>query len=141
MIQNALDAVEKRSAENAKGYEPSVTITIDVSANAVSVTDNGCSMNLQPFKRFLKLNFSFKDGPATRVSKSVGATYLAFGFNYLHLATKPGPGTVYAGVLRDGRTWLDDTKGIIPRPTVEPLAISSTELDNFDQGTSNVETA
>jgi hypothetical protein len=136
MIQNALDAVEKRSAENVQGYEPTILISIDISTNTVSVTDNGCSMNLAQFKRFLKPNFSFKDGPTTRGSKGVGATYLAFGFNHLQVATKPGSGTVYAGVLRDGRTWLDDTKGIVPRPTVEPLGISSTHLDGFDRGTS-----
>jgi hypothetical protein len=136
MIQNALDAVEKRSAENVKDYQPTIVITIDIQANSVSVTDNGCSMSLQQFKRFLKPNFSFKDGPATRGSKGVGATYLAFGFNHLQVATKPEPGTTYAGVLKDGRTWLDDTKGNIPRPTVEPLTLASTPLDNFDRGTS-----
>jgi hypothetical protein len=136
MVQNALDAVEKRSAENAKSYEPTIVIAIDIQSNSVSVTDNGCSMSLPQFKRFLKPNFSFKDGPATRGSKGVGATYLAFGFNHLEVATKPGPTTTYAGVLKDGRTWLDDTKGIIPRPTVEPHAGAKTALDGLDRGTS-----
>lgn len=136
MIQNALDAVEKRSAENVKEYLPMIVIRIDIQANSVSVTDNGCSMNLQQFKRFLKPNFSFKDGAATRGSKGVGATYLAFGFNHLQVATKPTPATIYAGVLRDGRTWLDDTKGIIPRPTVESVALANSVLDSFDRGTS-----
>src|SRR5579863_9166608 len=136
MIQNALDAVEKRSAENAKDYQPTIIISIDIQTNSVSVSDNGCSMSLPQFKRFLKPNFSFKDGPATRGSKGVGATYLAFGFNHLQVATKPTPGATYAGVLKDGRTWLDDTKGIIPRPTVEPLTVSNTALDGFDRGTS-----
>jgi len=135
MIQNALDAVEKRSAENVQGYQPEIAINIDIQSNSVTVTDNGCSMNLQQFKRFLKPNFSFKDGPATRGSKGVGATYLAFGFNYLRLATKPTTGTTYSGVLKDGRTWLDDGKGIIPRPTVEPQSDTS-PLDHFDRGTS-----
>jgi hypothetical protein len=136
LIQNALDAVEKRSAENINGYQPTIVITIDISENSVSVTDNGCSMSLQQFKRFLKPNFSFKDGPATRGSKGVGATYLAFGFNHLRVATKPEPGTTYAGILKDGRTWLDDAKGVIPRPQVEPLAQVTTTLDKFDRGTS-----
>ena len=77
MVQNALDAVEKRSSENVAGYTPSISITIDIQNNAISVTDNGCSMSLAQFKRFLKPNFSFKDGPGTRGSKGVGATYLA----------------------------------------------------------------
>src|ERR1035441_2183651 len=38
MIQNALDAVEKRSAENVKDYQPTIVITIDIQANSVSVT-------------------------------------------------------------------------------------------------------
>ncbi len=136
MAQNALDAVEKRSTENVTGYKPTISITIDIQDNSVSVTDNGCSMSLAQFKRFLKPNFSFKDGPGTRGSKGVGATYLAFGFNHLELATKPTPTTTYAGVLRDGRTWLDDTKGIIPRPTVEPATKPIPALAAFDRGTS-----
>ena len=136
MIQNGLDAVEKRTAENIANYQPTIVIEIDIQANSVSVTDNGCSMNLQQFKRFLKPNFSFKDGPATRGSKGVGATYLAFGFNHLQVATRPSPEATYAGILRDGRTWLDDTKGIVPRPTVEPVAFVNSVLDNFDRGTS-----
>jgi hypothetical protein len=135
MVQNALDAVEKRSAENVKGYEPSLLITIDIEQNAVSVTDNGCSMSLAQFKRFLKPNFSFKDGPAARGSKGVGATYLAFGFNHLELATKLNTKTTYAGILKDGRTWLDDAKGIIPRPTVDPVSKPKTALETFDRGT------
>lgn len=136
MIQNALDAVEKRSAENVPGYTPTIVIRIDIPANSVSVTDNGCSMSIQQFKRFLKPNFSFKDGPASRGSKGVGATYLAFGFNHLQVEIKPTLDTRYAGVLKDGRTWLDDTKGIIPRPSVEPLNLSNSDLDKFDRGTS-----
>jgi hypothetical protein len=136
MVQNALDAVEKRSSENVAGYTPSISITIDIQNNAISVTDNGCSMSLAQFKRFLKPNFSFKDGPGTRGSKGVGATYLAFGFNHLEVATKPNPETSYAGILRDGRTWLDDTKGIIPRPTVEPATKPTLALSGLDRGTS-----
>jgi hypothetical protein len=97
MIQNALDAVEKRSAENEKDYKPTIVITINIQANSVTVTDNGCSMSLPQFKRFLKPNFSFKDGPAARGNKGVGATYLAFGFNHLKVATKPGLGLTYEG--------------------------------------------
>jgi hypothetical protein len=136
MVQNALDAVEKRSSENIVGYTPSISITIDILNNTISITDNGCSMSLAQFKRFLKPNFSFKDGPGTRGSKGVGATYLAFGFNHLEVATKPNPETTYAGILRDGRTWLDDTKGIIPRPTVEPATKTTPALSNLDRGTS-----
>ena len=55
MIQNALDAVEKRSAENVKDSQPTIVITIDIHANSVSITDNGCSMSLQQFKRFFSV--------------------------------------------------------------------------------------
>lgn len=136
MIQNALDAVEKRSAEGDANYAPFILLQIDLPGNSVSITDNGCSMSLTQLKKFLKPSISFKDGPETRGSKGVGATYLAFGFNQLEVATKPDASTVYAGVLKNGRTWLDDTKGIITKPNVESVKNWSDALAKLDRGTS-----
>ena len=44
LIQNALDAVERRIKEGEKNYEPSIWIKIDVQKGDISVTDNGCGM-------------------------------------------------------------------------------------------------
>jgi hypothetical protein len=136
MIQNALDAVEKRSAESEPSYAPSILIQINIHDNFVCITDNGCSMSLAQLKKFLKPSISFKDGPETRGNKGVGATYLAFGFNHLEVAAKPDGSTVYAGILKSGRTWLEDTKGIVTKPNVESVDNWSDTLAKLDRGTS-----
>ncbi len=136
MLQNSLDAVEKRGAEGGTAYQPHIIVHIDVRNSSVSVVDNGCAMPLQQFRQFLKPSLSFKDGGASRGSKGVGATYLAFGFNHLEVATKLDAKTVYAGILRNGRLWLDDTKGIVNQPTVDPLKQIESDLAHIDRGTS-----
>ncbi len=132
MIQNALDAVEKRKEDEEEGYYPQISIHINIQQGEVTVVDNGCAMVLAQFRQFLKPSLSFKDGGLTRGNKGVGATYLAFGFNHLEVATKPGTAEVYAGVLRRGREWLDDTKASVPQPTVEPIPSFESELAKID---------
>lgn len=72
LIQNALDAVEKRSKEkNSENYQPTIWITIDMQESIVSVTDNGCGMSQTQFEQFLQPNFFSKmvqQAEATRVS-------------------------------------------------------------------------
>jgi hypothetical protein len=136
MLQNGLDAVERRKAEGSPGYQPTVIVHVDLQTETVTVADNGCAMNLGQFKQFLKPNLSFKDGIGTRGNKGVGTTYLAYGFNHLEVATKPSPDAAYAGLLRDGRLWLDDMQGLVSRPAVEPLQTISSVLGGFDRGTS-----
>jgi hypothetical protein len=136
LIQNSLDAVEKRMKEGAEGYEPSIWITIDLSLNSVTVTDNGCGMNLSEFRGFMKPNFSYKDGAFTRGNKGVGATYLAYGFNSLTIATKQSEDEDYVGQLKDGRNWIDDTKGIVNRPKVAKGNGLDPQFTPLDRGTS-----
>jgi hypothetical protein len=113
LLQNALDAVEKRAKEGTSGYKPAVYIKIDLGTESISVTDNGIAMTQLQFKQFLKPNRSFKDGITSRGNKGVGATYLAYGFNYLEVGTKQSQQS-WSGVLKNGRTWLDDIAGIAP---------------------------
>ena len=108
MIQNALDAVEKRAEEGDATYRPAIWIKLDVPEESVSVTDNGCGMSPAQFRGFLKPNFSFEQGVSARGSKGVGATFLAYGFNHLEIATKITTETVDSGILEFGRAWLDD---------------------------------
>ena len=89
LIQNALDAVEARvSVEKAAGtklsYNPRIFIKIDLDQNALTVTDNGIALDKDKFEQFLAPNFSFKSGK-TRGHKGVGATYVAYGFNFRFL--------------------------------------------------------
>lgn len=91
LLQNALDAVEKRGTEHDKDYTPAIWIKIDLAQETVSVTDNGCAMTAAQFKQFLKPNRSFKDGVTSRGNKGVGATYLGYGFNHWEVGTKQNP--------------------------------------------------
>ncbi|HWR35221.1 MAG TPA: ATP-binding protein [Clostridia bacterium] len=121
LIQNALDAVEKRAEEGDINYKPAIWITIDIPNETISVTDNGCAMTEAQFRAFLKPGYSFKEGGGTRGSKGVGATYLAYGFNYLEIATKIDGKSACSGVLENGRSWLEDMSNVVGRPRVQPV--------------------
>lgn len=135
LIQNALDAVERRMNEGEEQYEPRVWLKIDMKSSSISITDNGCGMDLDQFRQFLRPNFSFKRGENSRGSKGVGATYLGYGFNHLEVATK-SQGKTYSGVLRRGREWVQDKNEIVPRPKVEPSAPLHEPFESIDRGTS-----
>lgn len=122
LIQNALDAVEARAAqERAAGssadYQPTITVLIDLDGNALTVTDNGIGLDKEKFEQFLAPNFSFKSG-RTRGHKGVGATYVAYGFNYMRVSTKV-PGFSASGRIVGARNWLHEsaTGG---NPKIEP---------------------
>lgn len=124
LIQNALDAVEARarqevSAGTSGSYQPRIDIFIDLDGNSLTVTDNGIGLDKEKFEQFLAPNFSFKSG-ATRGHKGVGATYVAYGFNYMRVSTRV-PGFEASGRIIGARTWLN-TDGAPANPKVEPDA-------------------
>lgn len=124
LIQNAMDAVEARQAlekrtGNPDSYEPKVTIEIDIDNNSLTVTDNGTGLGKQEFEQFLAPSFSFKSvHGGTRGHKGVGATYIAYGFNYMRISTK-SPGFEATGRIVGARDWLRG-KGAADNPKVEP---------------------
>jgi hypothetical protein len=134
LLQNALDAVEKRMKASTKPYRPLILVKIDLTDDTVTVIDNGCGMNSSEFKTFLRPNFSFKDGVSSRGSKGVGATYLAYGFNHLVVATKQHKAACLTGAMQNGRRWLDDTAQIINRPKVRPTTEVDPAFDKVDCG-------
>lgn len=135
LIQNALDAVERRMAEGAADYRPRIWIRIDLQNSEVAVTDNGCGMSETQFRQFLRPNFSFKQADNTRGSKGVGATYLAYGFNHVEVATR-FDGKTLSGVMRQGREWVEDRTDSISRPKVEFSPASHSAFDQIDRGVS-----
>jgi hypothetical protein len=122
LIQNALDAVEARyalekSAGDNDSYRPLVHIKIDLDQNSLTVSDNGIGLDQDKFEQFLAPNFSFKTGD-TRGHKGVGATYVAYGFNYMRISTKT-PGFEATGRIIGARKWVkDNVSGANPK--VEP---------------------
>ncbi|CDI04624.1 hypothetical protein BN873_p20004 [Candidatus Competibacter denitrificans Run_A_D11] len=125
LVQNALDAVDLRMKEECEfggpaPYQPKIVITIDIKDNKLTVTDNGVGLNKDQFQQFLAPNFSFKSTDA-RGHKGVGATYVAYGFNFLQVATKTSSFQAI-GKLIGARRWLDD-----PSPSGNPKVTPDSE--------------
>lgn len=118
LIQNSLDSIEERAAglEEDPNYEPTLWITINIQENWLSVTDNGTGLTKDKFEKFLCPDISFKSGN-TRGHKGVGATYLAYGFNFTQVATKT-PEFTAVGKMTNARIWLDD-ENPVGNPTVQ----------------------
>lgn len=131
LIQNALDAVDERAGKNEDGYLPTLSIDVDLKENSVRVTDNGIGFTKDQFTTCLSPNISFK-GNKRRGNKGVGATYLAYGFNYLELGTKTPAFSGYARIV-GGREWVVGKYGSV-RPTVQPMPTPHGTLDNVDMG-------
>ena len=140
LIQNALDAVEARSiAEVAAGtgvqYQPLIRIYVDLDDNALTVSDNGIGLDKEKFEQFLAPNFSFKSGN-TRGHKGVGATYVAYGFNYMRVTTKV-PGFSASGRILNARSWIDDlSSGGNPKVEPDDSPVVDEGFSKVDRGVS-----
>ncbi|WP_213878587.1 ATP-binding protein [Pseudomonas sp. dw_358] len=140
LIQNSLDAVEARSSLEASSgslasYTPKINIIIDLDENNLTVSDNGIGLDKEKFEQFLAPNFSFKSGK-TRGHKGVGATYVAYGFNFMRISTKV-PDFQASGRIVNARKWIKNvTAGANPK--VEPISTPDIdpEFHTFDRGVS-----
>jgi hypothetical protein len=134
LIQNSLDAVDTRKRElKEPKYKRHLWITIDLKKNKLSVTDNGVGFKEAQFRLCLSPSISFKNSGDTRGNKGVGATYLAYGFNYLQMGTKT-PEYSALTEFRNGREWVDDEKASVARPTVEESESNSDAFGKVDRG-------
>jgi len=140
LIQNSLDAVEARlaiekSAGTADSYEPKINISIDLDGNSLTVTDNGIGLDKDKFQQFLAPHFSFKSG-RTRGHKGVGATYVAYGFNYMRISTK-SPGFEASGRIVGARDWLrSNVAGGNPKVEPDDSPITDVAFCDNDRGVS-----
>ena len=135
LIQNALDAVDKRRELN-DGFEAKIHVLIDIKNNKISVTDNGIGFKEAEYLKFLAPNFSFKSGGTTRGHKGVGTTYLAYGFNYIQIATKT-PDFSATGVMKDARHWLADlAPSSNPQVVPDTNEVEDSFFTQIDRGTS-----
>lgn len=131
LIQNAFDAVDEQSKLANEDYKPQIWILIDISRGLVCVTDNGIGFSKDQFMFFLSPNITFKHGRSLRGSKGVGATYLAYGFNFLQLGTKTRDFT-FVGNLEHGRDWVEDEESSVLRPKIkktDPIHDAFNEID------------
>lgn len=135
MIQNAMDAVDKKSeAQEKTSYRKKLWITINLDDNSLLITDNGIGFDNDQIRHFLAPNISYKSDGKTRGNKGVGATYLAYGFNYLSFHTKKS-GIINTGAIENGRNWVEDDQGTVHRPLIKSLDTTASILDSFDSGT------
>lgn len=135
LIQNALDSVEKRMKIENDSYVPRLNIVLDIKNNMISVTDNGVGFEEEEYIKFLAPNFSFKTGQ-TRGHKGVGATYLAYGFNYIQIATK-SPDFEAVGVMKNAKKWLsDDAPSGNPKVEPDSSPVVDATFNDIDRGVS-----
>jgi len=134
LIQNALDAVDRRKMEvKENDYVPELWLTVDLQENSFTITDNGIGFNEKEFRSFLAPDISFKPSTQTRGNKGVGATYIAYGFDCLRFGTK-GNGHEFLGVIKGGREWVDDDKGIVTRPVVSQEKMDEAVFESLERG-------
>ena len=135
LIQNSLDSLDLRLTKDGVEYKPTVWITVNIQENSLTVTDNGVGLSEEEFKQFLCPDISFKSGK-TRGHKGVGATYLAYGFNYIQVATKFGDFSV-VGKMENARAWLDDENPSgNPKIKHDPDGVKDSNFKTLDSGVS-----
>lgn len=134
-IQNALDSVEEKSEVSDKKYKPQLSILINVKEDTLVVSDNGVGLEKRRFEQFLAPCFSFKSGNM-RGHKGVGATYLAYGFNYIKISTKTEDYST-SGKMTGARKWLTDpTPSGNPEIIHDPLGMKDEKFNEFETGVS-----
>lgn len=134
LIQNAMDAVDiRKTTSGSDDYQKKIWIEINLKSNTLTVVDNGIGFTEDQFKTFLSPSISFKNTKTTRGNKGVGATYLAYGFNYLEIETKTNSYSSNSNIL-NGRAWVDDEETKIARPTVRVVDTTSEYMSRIDQG-------
>lgn len=133
LLQNALDAVEKRISEKGDSYKPEIKIEINLKNNSVRVTDNGIGFTSDQITLFLTPNITYKSMAKLRGHKGVGATYLAYGFNHLEFGTKT-PSFSYYGTIKNARDWVDEITDITSRPKVIRTPPPDSVFSSIDKG-------
>lgn len=137
LIQNSLDSVEERDKDEEENYVPKIFITINLKENRLTVTDNGIGLDEQKFKQFLAPSFSFKSKrKGSRGHKGVGATYLAYGFDYMLISTKTSSFSS-TGKIENARKWLgEDSPAGNPLISPDTGKEVDTNFTSIDRGVS-----
>jgi hypothetical protein len=135
LIQNALDSVDEKVRLEGSTFNPLVDIHINLQEQSVTVSDNGMGLEKPQLLLFLQPNLSFKKNRKSRGNKGVGATYLAYGFNYLRVVTRT-PNFYYSGVLENGRRWAEDTTKSVVKPKMYQVNLEEDPLANTESGAS-----
>jgi hypothetical protein len=133
LIQNALDAIDARmkGGDQRPGI---VWIEINIPQNFVRVVDNGIGMDSGELRYCFRPSVSFKSRKESRGHKGVGATFLAYGFSAITVATKKSSEAL-AVRLSGGRAWAEDAAGTHQRPKLATFPFNVAELSQEPSGT------
>lgn len=135
LIQNSLDSLDHRRKSETDSYVARLNIVIDIQNQRLTVSDNGTGLTKQQFNQFLVPFFSFKSGK-TRGHKGVGATYLAYGFNFIQVCTRTEEFQA-CGKMTGAKNWLnDDNPSGNPQMEHDTTGPVDTEFASFDRGVS-----
>jgi hypothetical protein len=131
-IQNAVDACQRAFSEYEKQnrsaeYTPRVDVEINLKTNRLTVIDNGPGMSSDVVRKFfftpyatLKNMASAATQPLQRGEKGVGATFLSYGSDYVHLSTITNGREMNCCKLEGGLSWCKKKLPLFPLPTVKP---------------------
>jgi hypothetical protein len=147
-VQNAVDACERAFVEyqgdaQDAGYLPQVSIIVDLKSNQITVIDNGLGMpNDIVLKYFFTPHATLKataegnqQNVRQRGEKGVGATFLSYGANHIHVSTKAkDTGEITAGLLERGLDWCKECLPLLPMPQVVPHQVHE-QIEGYDHGT------
>lgn len=120
-LQNAADAVDMRTAEDAAAPRK-IEITFDRTQRRFSIADTGVGMSRSDLEVVLTPNVTLKAGRMARSTsgrsrghKGVGLSFLALGSNYLQIQTCDGEHR-YDVVVTNGNRWLESVDDSFPKP-------------------------
>ena len=135
-IQNAVDACQRAFVEYEKQnrsaeYTPLVDVEINLKTNRLTVIDNGLGMSKDVVRKFFFTPYATLkniDSAATqalqRGEKGVGATFLSYGSEYVHLSTITNGREMNCCKLERGLSWCKKKLPLLPLPTVKSLRVS-----------------
>ncbi|MEH7442068.1 ATP-binding protein [Bacillus sp. JJ1122] len=133
LIQNAMDSVDRRKKIlNEDGYQKRLWITVDLKNNTFSVTDNGMGFSEKELG-FFAPNVSFNKNEDERGNKGVGATFVAYGYNYIQVGSKSSDFNFLAE-LTNGRNWVNDTTNDVSRPVFQETTLIDSSFKDIDRG-------
>lgn len=146
-MQNAIDICEKtfyRLKKEVKdiGYDPEIILTIDLKNNTLTIVDNGIGMSKETVTKYFFTPHATTKGHfpndkfRQRGEKGVGATFLSYGTDYIHLTTiSYDTKELTSAKLDNALSWCisDEIPHNIPR--VEPAEPHRELLKKYQHGT------
>lgn len=146
-IQNAVDACEQ-AFEKQPGevgetpYQPDIRVTVNLRDNTITVLDDGVGMTKDVVLKFfftpyatMKASEDQGTQASQRGEKGVGATFLSYGSDHVHVSTLSAEtGQLTSCEMLGGLSWARQKQPLLPMPQVVPCP-PHLELSSVPHGT------